>query len=320
MFIKAVTSFLFVNLFAFYAYSQSSANSSSNFQASILSSQNTDKADSGSFFAPVGETKNLTHIQDSLATLESQKKTEVLQAPVPQVINNDVKEEVTIINVVEAAPQPIVIESKNELADEDSLSKDDVIVAQPATIQAVAVASSVITENKSNNNKPLSIPDNIAEEETTLSKNELFNQKLYFSEILGFDIDTVINPKVYENAIDWIRTPYHYGGDSRNGIDCSGFASVIYKNSYNITLGSSTSVIFTEVEPVEKAEMKEGDLVFFKIKRKRISHIGVYLGNNKFVHASRQAGVIVSDLDEPYYKKRFFKAGRHKAFLTHPNN
>jgi len=54
----------------------------------------------------------------------------------------------------------------------------------------------------------------------------------------------------------------------------------------------------------------EGDLVFFKIKKKRISHIGIYLGNNKFAHASVKNGVIISDMDEPYYQKRFYSGGR----------
>jgi murein DD-endopeptidase / murein LD-carboxypeptidase len=56
--------------------------------------------------------------------------------------------------------------------------------------------------------------------------------------------------------------------------------------------------------------MKEGDLVFFKIKKNIISHVGIYLGNGKFAHASMHSGIIVSDLDEPYYKKYFYKATR----------
>jgi lipoprotein Spr len=64
------------------------------------------------------------------------------------------------------------------------------------------------------------------------------------------------------------------------------------------------------VKPIKKSALKEGDLVFFKIKQKRISHVGVYVGNNKFAHASVQNGVIISDLDEPYYKMYFYKGGR----------
>jgi hypothetical protein len=58
-----------------------------------------------------------------------------------------------------------------------------------------------------------------------------------------------------------------------------------------------------------------GDLVFFKIKKGRISHVGVYLGNDKFVHSSTRRGVIISDLNELYYKRTFFTGGRHKSLL-----
>jgi lipoprotein Spr len=56
--------------------------------------------------------------------------------------------------------------------------------------------------------------------------------------------------------------------------------------------------------------MEEGDLVFFKIEGNQVSHIGVYLQNNKFVHATTKKGVIINDLDELYYKKYYFKSGR----------
>jgi murein DD-endopeptidase / murein LD-carboxypeptidase len=142
-------------------------------------------------------------------------------------------------------------------------------------------------------------------------------QKHYFSEELGFQIDTILNAELYNTVIDWLSTHYRYGGRSENGIDCSGFASVIYKNAYNIVLSGGSGTIFKEdVVPVEKEDLREGDLVFFTIRKKRISHVGVYLGKNKFAHASRGSGVIVSDLDEPYYKRYYYKAGRHKSLAT----
>jgi lipoprotein Spr len=64
------------------------------------------------------------------------------------------------------------------------------------------------------------------------------------------------------------------------------------------------------LQPVPRQALQEGDMVFFKIKRNRISHIGLYLGSHKFLHATTRAGVIISDLDEPYYRKRYFGAGR----------
>jgi murein DD-endopeptidase / murein LD-carboxypeptidase len=120
--------------------------------------------------------------------------------------------------------------------------------------------------------------------------------------------DTYLYYKVYE----WIGTNYRYAGNTKNGIDCSGFAAEMYKHVYCRELLGSAASIWTTTEKISKSELKEGDLVFFKIKKGRISHIGVYLGNNKFAHASTKLGVIISDLDEAYYKKYYFSGGRLK--------
>lgn len=122
--------------------------------------------------------------------------------------------------------------------------------------------------------------------------------------------DSACSPYLYYQVYDWLGTRYKYSGNSKNGIDCSGFVSEMYKNTYCIALNGSSGSIFSLVKPVEKDQLQEGDILFFKIKRNQISHVGVYLGNNKFAHASVHSGVIVSDLDEKYYKKYFYKGGR----------
>ncbi|HET6227958.1 MAG TPA: NlpC/P60 family protein [Bacteroidia bacterium] len=122
--------------------------------------------------------------------------------------------------------------------------------------------------------------------------------------------DSAVSPYLYYQVYDWLGPRYKYSGSSKNGIDCSGFVCEMYRNAYCVTLNGSSGSIYTQVKPVEKTELKEGDILFFKIRKKQISHVGVYLGNNKFAHASVHSGVIVSDLNEEYYKKYFFKGGR----------
>jgi lipoprotein Spr len=122
--------------------------------------------------------------------------------------------------------------------------------------------------------------------------------------------DSACSPYLYYQVFDWLGTRYKYSGNSKKGIDCSGFVSEVYKNTYCIDLNGSSGSIYTQVKPVDKCELQEGDILFFKIRKNQISHVGVYLGNNKFAHASVHSGVIVSDLDEQYYKKYFYKGGR----------
>lgn len=120
---------------------------------------------------------------------------------------------------------------------------------------------------------------------------------------------------LYEEAVEWLKTPYRRGGMSHKGMDCSGLASTIYKNVFDIKLQrSSRDISKVDVEDISKEELKPGDLVFFATSRraKGVNHVGVYLGNSHFVHASVSKGVIVSSLDEGYYQRTWVKGGRPK--------
>lgn len=127
----------------------------------------------------------------------------------------------------------------------------------------------------------------------------------------GILFDSTSNLKLYNEVYDWLGVPYRYGGRSKLGADCSGFASQIYKLVYNYSIRGSSYDIYKRLMPVEKGDLKEGDLVFFKIKYARISHVGVYLSNNKFIHATSYGKyVTINDLNENYYKRYYYSAGR----------
>jgi len=144
-------------------------------------------------------------------------------------------------------------------------------------------------------------PDNLASE--------------YFSQIMGVALSATSNLKLYEFVYDWIGTPYRLGGGTKKGIDCSGFAFELYNKVFSTLIGNNSRNIFSMVNPISKSELKEGDLVFFKIGSRSITHMGVYMGNNKFVHASTSKGVMISDLDEAYWRRYYYKGGRLLASL-----
>ena len=81
---------------------------------------------------------------------------------------------------------------------------------------------------------------------------------------------------------------------------------------YKKTISSNTKALVGEVKKISESDLKEGDLVFFNTNGKSISHVGVYLQNHKFVHASSSKGVMISDLNEPYFKKNYVSSGRVK--------
>jgi murein DD-endopeptidase / murein LD-carboxypeptidase len=126
----------------------------------------------------------------------------------------------------------------------------------------------------------------------------------------GINIDSVYCPDLYCEILDWIGVKYRYGQGTKSGTDCSSFTSNVTRNTMDYNLAGSSSSIFETCIRVEKNELQEGDLVFFKINKPRISHVGVYLQNGKFAHASVHGGVIISDLDEAYYKKYYYCGGR----------
>ena len=120
----------------------------------------------------------------------------------------------------------------------------------------------------------------------------------------GLSLVNADNVDLYLEVFDWKGTPYRYGGRSKQGIDCSDFVSVIYERIYNKKAQGSCADIYKKTYEIDPAQLMEGDLVFFSI-RSYMSHVGLYLGNNKFAHATVHGGVMVNDLDEPYYKNHF---------------
>lgn len=117
---------------------------------------------------------------------------------------------------------------------------------------------------------------------------------------------------------DWIGTRYRYGGTTRRGIDCSAFVRTVMSDALDIDLPRATAAQVELGEAVSRNDLLPADLVFFR--RRGVRHVGIYLGDGEFIHASSTRGVIISSLLEGYYERHFWTARRvienPKSFLS----
>lgn len=129
---------------------------------------------------------------------------------------------------------------------------------------------------------------------------------------LGMEIELKDNHKLYIESAKWIGTPYRGGGTNQRGVDCSGLTQQLYRSVYRKELSRSSNDQFKSVQKINKRKLEAGDLVFFSTDRsgKKVGHVGIYLKDGKFIHASTSSGVIVSKLNEPYYKRNWISGGK----------
>ena len=124
--------------------------------------------------------------------------------------------------------------------------------------------------------------------------------------------DLPINKDLKKEIDRWLGTPYKYGGNDNKGVDCSGFVNAIYQSVYNLTLPRSSKEMYSKCLKIKTTDLKEGDLVFFDYNGKGISHVGIYLKDDKYAHASSSKGVVISSLSNDYTRKYYVGGGRFK--------
>jgi lipoprotein Spr len=136
-----------------------------------------------------------------------------------------------------------------------------------------------------------------------------------YAKMMNVTIDSITNVKLYSFVDEWLYTPYKWGGSDKRGIDCSAFIQKLLIQVYGVNIPrTAVDQFFTKnVEKFRRSRyLSEGDLVFFHtVDERTISHVGVYLCNRMFVNACSK-GVIIGNLDDNYWQKKYVSAGRIK--------
>lgn len=124
--------------------------------------------------------------------------------------------------------------------------------------------------------------------------------------------NSTLKEKMLMEIIKYLNTPYKYGGNSTSGIDCSAFTKTVFHNVLSLDLNRSARDQFKQgIEIDNREDLKFGDLVFFNTRRRvKPGHVGIYIGDDLFAHASSRNGVIVSSMDQDYYSRRFMGGRR----------
>ena len=165
-------------------------------------------------------------------------------------------------------------------------------------------------------NLDLKDPNELPSDEPDIDVSSLLatNQNNYTFDVPGFDYST-IREKMLMEVIKYLGTPYKYGGTTKNGIDCSAFTQTVYRDVFNIKLERAARLQYKQGKVIEKGdELKYGDLVFFNTrKRVKPGHVGIYIGDNLFAHASSAKGVTISSIDYDYYSRTYMGARRFET-------
>ncbi|MDE3214234.1 MAG: C40 family peptidase [Bacteroidota bacterium] len=130
-----------------------------------------------------------------------------------------------------------------------------------------------------------------------------------YAMMLGVEVESIKNLALFNFIDSWFGTRYHLGGDSRKGIDCSALTKSLLLAVYGLVVPRTARQQYRATVHIKKDDLRQGDLVFFDTDG-GVSHVGLYLVNDYFVHASTSQGVTISSLDDHYYARRFICGGR----------
>lgn len=206
--------------------------------------------------------------------------------------NTKKSKQMSFIDNIEVAPGGVVAAKNNSIY----------VASNKKTKLVTSTSKNIVTASANN-----IITKTAIEDANTL--------QLKYALLLDATVEQLTNIDLLRNVDYWWGVKYCLGGSTENCIDCSAFTQIILKDAYGILLPRTAHEQYDIATSIDVKDLQEGDLVFFKTgsRGRRISHVGVYLLNHKFVHASTSNGVMISDLNDTYWQQHFKACGRVKA-------
>ncbi len=184
---------------------------------------------------------------------------------------------------------------------------EDIEVTPGSVVTSKQKSSTAHTRNMGNENvKPKS-------DDPLFNVQNASYLQLKYSVIIGVPVDRLSNISLLDEIDRWWGTKYCLGGTTENCLDCSAFTQILFRDVFNTNLPRTAQEQYNASQNLEDGQLQEGDLVFFHTSGRRsrsITHVGVYLQNNKFAHAATSGGVMISDLNDKYWQPKFRGGGR----------
>lgn len=132
---------------------------------------------------------------------------------------------------------------------------------------------------------------------------------------LSGSADNKFTKSLLNEAYEWLGVPYKYGGNNKNGVDCSGFVLMVFHKALSIDLPRVSREQGDYCRKINKKDLFPGDLLFFAIgKSNKVNHVGMYVGDGKMIHASASKGVMISDVSEKYFEKYYHHSGQVESY------
>lgn len=186
---------------------------------------------------------------------------------------------------------------------------EDISVTANPSVDKIESSKTGVTPKREHVAETKAVTSRTGSAERSSSVEKATALQLKYSILLNVEVELLSDNALLSHVDEWYGTPYRMGGTSKGGVDCSAFVQAVYLSAFAVSLPRTARDQYSTSRIVSTTELKEGDLVFFNT-RGGVSHVGIYLQNNKFIHASTSYGVTVSDMFDPYYLKRFVGAGR----------